>query len=197
MSTITVVIGVVAVVVVVTAAIIGSYNRFVAQRASLQASWAGIDVELQRRHDLVPNLVETVAGYAGHESRLLEQVTTARSRAIAATSRTVPVTDQARAEDALTGGLTSLLAVAEAFPELKADGTFRALQRQLVEIEDRIAAARRLYNLDVAAYERRRQSFPSNLVAGAFHFGPESPFEIEDAGAKHAAAVGWSSAGPG
>lgn len=197
MSTVAAVIGVVAVVVVVTTAIIVSYNRFVAQRTSLQASWAGIDVELQRRHDLVPNLVETVAGYAGHESRLLEQVTAARSRAIAATSRTVPVTDQARAEDALTGGLTSLLAVAEAFPDLKADGTFRALQRQLVEIEDRIAAARRLYNLDVAAYERRRQAFPSNLVAGAFHFRPESPFEIEDAAARHAAAVGWSSAGPG
>lgn len=197
MSTIAAVVGVVSVVVVVSVWLIVSYNRFIAQRASLQASWAGIDVELQRRHDLVPSLVESVSGYAGHESRLLEQVTTARSRAIAATSRTVPVTTQARAEDALTGGLTSLLALAEAFPDLRADGTFRTLQRQLVEIEDRIAAARRLFNLDVAAYERRRQSFPSSLVAGAFHLDPASPFEIEDAGAKHATVVGWSSAATG
>lgn len=190
-----VVLAVVAIVVVVGVAIVVSYNRFVAQRASLRASWAGIDVELQRRHDLVPNLVETVSGYATHEARLFERVTDARSQAIAATSDTVPVTDQARAEDALTGGLTSLLAVAEAFPDLKADGTFRDLQRQLVEIEDRIAASRRLYNIDVAAYQRRRQAFPSNLVAGAFGFGPETLFEIEDAGAKHATVVAWSSDG--
>lgn len=184
-----------AVLIGVTLAIVVSYNRFVAQRASLQASWAGIDVELQRRHDLVPNLVETVAGYATHEGALLQRVTEARSRAIAATSDTVAVTDQARAEDALTGGLTSLLAIAEAYPDLKADGSFRDLQRQLVEIEDRIAAARRLYNLDVAAYERRRQAFPSNLVASSFGFDREPLFEIQDAGAAHAAVVRWSSDG--
>lgn len=184
-----------AVLIGVTLAIVVSYNRFVAQRASLQASWAGIDVELQRRHDLVPNLVETVAGYATHEGALLQRVTEARSRAIAATSDTVAVTDQARAEDALTGGLTSLLAIAEAYPDLKADGSFRDLQRQLVEIEDRIAASRRLYNLDVAAYERRRQAFPSNLVASSFGFDREPLFEIQDAGAAHAAVVRWSSDG--
>ena len=190
-----VVTAVILIVVGVALAIVISYNRFVAQRASLRASWAGIDVELQRRHDLVPNLVETVSGYASHEARLFERVTSARSHAIAATSDTVPVTDQARAEDALTGGLTSLLAVAEAYPDLKADGAFRDLQRQLVEIEDRIAASRRLYNIDVAAYERRRLAFPSNLVASSFGFHHEELFEIEDAGAKHATVVAWSSDG--
>jgi LemA protein len=166
-----------------------SYNRFVTQRASLDAAWAGIDVELQRRHDLVPNLVETVRAYAEHEQRVLTAVTDARARAVAAVAPEVAVGDQARAEDALTEGLTGLLAITEAFPELRADTRFRDLQRQLVETEDRIAASRRLYNLEVAAYERRRQAVPSNLVASTFDFGPRSPFEIQDAAARHAAQV--------
>jgi LemA protein len=166
-----------------------SYNRFVAQRASLDAAWAGIDVELQRRHDLVPNLVETVRGYAEHEQRVLTAVTEARARAVAAVAPEVAVGDQARAEDALTEGLTGLLAITEAFPELRADARFRDLQRQLVETEDRIAASRRLYNLEVAAYERRRQAVPSNLVASTFGFEARSSFEIQDAAARHAAQV--------
>lgn len=174
---------------VVLAWIALSYNRFVAQRASLKASWAGIDVELTRRHELVPNLVEVVRSYAQHESRLLEQVTEARGRARVATNDTVPIRDQARAEDGLTSGLTSLFALAEAYPQLKADTSFRDLQRQLVETEDRISAARRLYNLDVAAYERRRRAFPSNVIATSFHFEPESMFEIQDAAAVHAPMV--------
>jgi LemA protein len=170
-------------------AVVFSYNRFVTQRASLDAAWAGIDVELQRRHDLVPNLVETVRAYADHEQRVLTAVTEARLRAVAAVAPDVPVRDQARAEDALTEGLTGLLAVTEAFPELRADARFRDLQRQLVETEDRIAASRRLYNLEVAAYERRRLAVPSNLVASTFGFGPRSSFEIQDAAARHAAQV--------
>jgi LemA protein len=166
-----------------------SYNRFVTQRASIDATWAGIDVELQRRHDLVPNLVRTVRGYADHEQRVLTAVTEARARAVAAIDPSVPVRDQARAEDALTEGLTSLLAITEAFPDLKADANFRDLQRQLVETEDRIAASRRLYNLEVAAYERRRQAVPSNLVANAFGFEARALFEIQDAAARHAAQV--------
>lgn len=177
------------VVVVLGLAVILAYNRFVAQRASIAATWAGIDAELQRRHDLVPNLVETVRGYARHEERTLLAVTEARSRAVAAVDPDVPVTDQARAEDALTDGLTRLFALTEAFPDLKADGSFRDLQRQLVETEDRIAAARRLYNLEVAAYERRRGSFPSNVIASSFGFGPQRLFEIRDAAAAHAAGV--------
>jgi LemA protein len=169
--------------------VVFSYNRFVTQRASIDATWAGIDVELQRRHDLVPNLVRTVRGYADHEQQVLTAVTEARARAVAAIAPAVPVREQARAEDALTEGLTSLLAITEAFPDLKADANFRDLQRQLVETEDRIAASRRLYNLEVAAYERRRQAVPSNLVASIFGFEARVLFEIQDAAARHAAQV--------
>ncbi len=163
-----------------------SYNRFVAQRASIDATWANIEGELQRRHDLVPNLVGTVQGYAVHERGVFDQVTDARARAIAAVPRDVPIEQQARAEDALTQGLTSLLAVTESYPELRSDVLFRDLQRQLVETEDRIAAARRLYNLEVAAYERRRRAVPSNLVASTAGFPPQRMFEIRDAAAEHA-----------
>jgi LemA protein len=130
-----------------------------------------------------------VRGYAEHERAVLTAVTDARARAVAAVAPEVPVGDQARAEDALTEGLTGLLAITEAFPELRADARFRDLQRQLVETEDRIAASRRLYNLEVAAYERRRQAVPSNLVASTFGFGARAPFEIQDAAARHAAQV--------
>ena len=167
-------------------AVVLSYNRFITQKASIDASWAGIDVELQRRHDLVPNLVDTVKGYAGHEQRTLEAVVEARARAVAATSDEVALTDQARAEDALTDGLTRLLALSEDHPDLKADRGFRDLQRQLVETEDRIAASRRLYNLEVAAYERRRRSVPSNLVAWLFDMAERTLFEIQDPAAAHA-----------
>jgi LemA protein len=167
--------------------VVFSHNRFVAQRASLVAAWSGIDVELQRRHDLVPNLVETVRAYARHEERLLTAVTEARARAVATIDPRVPVHDQARAEDLLTERLTGLLALTEGFPALRADVGFRDLQRRLVETEDRIAASRRLYNLEVAAYERRRGSVPSNLVASTFGFGPRTSFEIQDAAGRHAA----------
>jgi LemA protein len=164
-----------------------SYNRFVAQRAALDATWSGIDVELQRRHDLVPPMVETAAGYARHEQRTFEAVTAARNRAVAARA----VEEQARAEDQLTEGLTGLLALNERYPDLRADTLFRDLQRQLIETEDRIAASRRLYNLEVASYERRRGSFPSNLVAWVFTFGPRPSFEVLDAAARHAQQVAW------
>jgi LemA protein len=162
-----------------------SYNRFVAQRAALDATWSGIDVELQRRHDLVPPLVETAAGYARHEQRTLEAVTEARARAVAARA----VDEQARAEDQLTEGLTGLLALNERYPDLRADSLFRDLQRQLIEAEDRIAASRRLYNLEVASYERRRNAFPSNVVAWVFTFEPRPSFEVLDAAARHAQQV--------
>ena len=162
-----------------------SYNRFVAQRTSIDASWSGIDVELQRRHDLVPRLVETAAGYAAHEQRTFQQVTAARAEAVAARS----VEEQARAEDHLTEGLTGLFALTESYPQLQADGLFRDLSRQLIETEDRIAAARRLFNLEVAAYERRRSAIPSNLVAGWFNMEPRRSFEVLDASARHAQLV--------
>ncbi|MFA9445624.1 LemA family protein [Egicoccus sp. AB-alg6-2] len=177
---------VVAVLLAVPLALIYSYNRFVSQRASMDAAWAGIDVELQRRHDLVPNLVRSVQGYAAHERELLEQVVEARNRAVASVDAQVALGDQARAEDALTERLTGLLVLAEDYPQLRADRVFLDLQRQLVETEDRISAARRLYNLEVAAYERRRQAVPSNVVASMFGFQRRELFEILDAAARHA-----------
>lgn len=176
-------VGLLVVVILIWLAV--SYNRFVAQRTSIDASWAGIDVELQRRHDLVPQLVDTASGYARHEQRVFQQVTAARAEAVAARG----VDQQARAEDHLTEGLTGLLALAEDYPELRADAVYRDLQRQLVETEDRIAASRRLYNLEVASYERRRGSVPSNFVAGVFGFEPRSSFEVLDAAARHAAQI--------
>lgn len=163
-----------------------AYNRFVAQRASMDATWAGIDVELQRRHDLVPNLVRSVQAYAAHERDVLTTVVEARDRAVAAAAGAVAGRHLARAEDALTQRLTGLLALAEDYPQLRADRVFLDLQRQLVEAEDRIAASRRLFNLEVAAYERRRRAFPSNLVASAFGFDRRELFEILDPAATHA-----------
>lgn len=171
--------------------VIWSYNRFVTQVAAVDATWATIDTELQRRHDLVPNLVRSVQGYAGHEREVLAMVTEARARAVASAPADVPIEEQARAEDALTSGLSSLLAITENYPELKADGLFLDLQRQLVETEDRISAARRLYNLEVAAYERRRRAVPSNIIASAFSFEARKLFEIQDAAAEHAVHVGF------
>ena len=165
--------------------VVVSYNRFVAQRTSIDASWAGIDVELQRRHDLVPNLVESVRGYATHERGLLAAVTAARAEARRAAEPDVDTASQARAEDELTDRLSGLFALAESYPQLKADRVFADLQRQLIETEDRIAASRRLYNLEVAAYERRRGSVPSNLVAWVFELPPRALFEIRDPAAAH------------
>lgn len=172
--------------------VVWSYNRFVSQTTSIDATWATIDTELQRRHDLVPNLVAAVQGYAAHEQRVLAQVTEARAAAVRAAPQQVPLDQQARAEDALTSGLSSLLAVSEQYPQLKADTVFRDLQRQLIETEDRISASRRLYNIEVASYERRRRSVPSNLIANAFSFGPRTMFEIQDAAAQHAVQVGFA-----
>lgn len=161
-----------------------SHNRFVAQRAGIESSWSGVDVQLQRRHDLVPNLVETVKGYAAHERAVLEQVTAARAAAV--TSDRDPEAgpaEQARREEALTAATHGLLAVAERYPDLKAATSFQQLQRQLVETEDRIAAARRLYNIEVRGLNRRVEAFPSNLVASMFGFTRAEYFELTDPGA--------------
>ncbi len=166
-----------------------AYNRFVAQVAGIDATWANIATELQRRHELVPNLVATAQGYADHERELFTTLTDARARAVAAVPDDVDVDSQARAEDELTDRLTHLLAISENYPELKADALFIDLQRQLVETEDRISAARRLYNLEVASYQRRRRSVPSNFIAWAADLGPRRPFELRDPAAAHAPVV--------
>jgi LemA protein len=158
--------------------IVVSYNRFVRQRNLVEESWRQVDVELRRRYDLIPNLVETVKGYAAHERQVLEAVVAARAAAAASTgSRTA----QGEDETALTRTLRGLLAVAESYPQLKADAQFRALQAQLAETEDRIAAGRRFYNANVRGYNTRIDAFPSSVIAGTFHFAKAEYFEVDEA----------------
>ncbi|MFN2388457.1 MAG: LemA family protein [Actinomycetota bacterium] len=162
-----------------------SYNRFVEQRNVMSNSWANIDTELRRRYDLVPNLVETVQGYAAHERAVLEAVTRARA---AAAGTDGPASVQAEAEAPLVRALRELFAVVESYPDLKASRSFLALQDELVHTEDRIQAARRFYNANVRDYNRRVQSFPSNLVARLFGFGVGQYFNIDRALEPEAAA---------
>ena len=168
---------VLAVVVLVVLSVIVMYNRFVSQRNVIEESWRQIDVELRRRYDLIPNLVETVKGYAAHERGALEAVIAARAQAVAPSAS---LKEQAADETALTQSLRGLLAVAEAYPNLKADTQFTALQAQLAETEDRIAAGRRFYNANVRAFNTRVEAFPSSIVAGAFHFEKAEYFEEQD-----------------
>src|SRR5947207_2448338 len=146
-----------------------SYNRFVQQRNLIRNAFANIDTELRRRYDLIPNLVETVKGYAAHEREVFEEV--ARTRSAAAGATGTPA-QQAAAEGPFVAALGRLFAVAENYPELKANQNFLALQQELSNTEDRIQSARRFYNSNVRDFNRRVQSFPSNVVAGTFHFQP-------------------------
>ena len=156
-----------------------SYNRFVAQRNLIRNSFANIDTELRRRYDLIPNLVETVRGYAAHERETLEAVIQARNAA-AATAGQSPEA-QAAAEGPFVAALRQLFAVAEAYPQLRANENFLALQAELSNTEDRLQAARRFYNGNVQDFNRRVESFPSNIIAGMFKFTQEQFFEIEEA----------------
>jgi len=170
-----IVLGVVALLVILG---IVSYNRFVSQRQLIRDSWANIDTELRRRYDLIPNLVETVRGYAAHERQVFENVTRARAAAAAATGSPA---EQAAAEGPFVAALRQLFAVVENYPELKANQNFLALQAELSNTEDRLQTARRFYNANVRDYNRRVQSFPSNTMARAFNFEEEEFFEIPDA----------------
>ncbi|HVE74720.1 MAG TPA: LemA family protein [Mycobacteriales bacterium] len=170
-------------------ALIVSYNRFVRQRNLVQESWRQVDVELRRRHDLVPNLVQTVQGYAAHERAVFEGVTQARAAAVAAEGGDVAT--QARVEATLAGRLKGLLAVAEAYPDLKASGPFQQLQEQLAETEDRIAAGRRFYNGNVRALNTRVEAFPSSITAALFGFRRASYFEVEDPAVRAPVAVSF------
>lgn len=187
---------VLALVVLLVLAVVVSYNRFVRQRNLVQESWRQIDVELRRRHDLIPNLVETVKGYAAQERTVLTQVTEARAAALTA-AQSAGVAGQAQAESALGRALGGLLAVAENYPDLKSSQNFLALQQQLAETEDRIAAGRRFYNGNVRALNTRVEAFPSSLVASAFHFGKADYFEVEEPEVRAAVAVDFSSLVPG
>ena len=163
------------------------YNRFVRQRVLIDESWGQTDVELTRRHDLIPNLVRTVQGYAAHEREVIEGVTRAREEA-AAHSDDSPHSRE-KFEDALGGAVRTLLVRAEAYPDLKASANFLDLQDELTNTEDRIAAARRFYNGNVRAYNTRVATFPSNLIAGMFGFAARDYFELKEPAARQAPRV--------
>ena len=171
-------IAIILIVVVVLALLVFmlQYNGLVRLRNRIENAWSQIDVQLKRRYDLIPNLVETVKGYAAHEREVFERVTQARNQALSAQG----VANQAQAENMLTGALKSLFAVSEAYPELKANQNFLALQEELSGTEGRIAYARQFYNDSVQTYNTKIQQFPSNLIAGPFGFKEREYFEADD-----------------
>ena len=180
---------IVAIVLLIVGFIWTTYNSLISLRVQVGEAWSDIDVQLRRRYDLVPNLVETVKGYAAHEQGTFEKVVQARNAAMAATGSPK---DQQAAENMLTGALKSLFALAEAYPDLKASQNFQALQGQLTEIESNIQAARRYYNGIVRDMNTKIGQFPSNLVASQFKFEKADFFDIEDAAARQAVKVDFS-----
>lgn len=155
---------------------VANYNRFVRLRRHLDESWSNIDVELKRRHDLIPNLVNTVKGYAAHEKQVLERLIELRAEAMAERSRAA----LARREQQIEVGLAGVFAVAEAYPELKADAQFRSLQKELALTEDRIAAARRFYNGNVRDLNSLCEQFPTSIIASMFGFATQEFFQLGD-----------------
>ncbi len=166
--------------------VIANYNTLVRLRQHLKDSWAGIETELRRRYDLIPNLVEIVKGYAAHEKQVFESVTEARTRAVGSSGSPA---HQAADENVLVQGLRNLFAVSEDYPDLKASDNFLELQRELANTEDRIQAARRFYNGNVRDLNTRIEVFPSNLIAGLFGFTQAEYFEIEEVGVARAPQV--------
>jgi LemA protein len=164
-----------ALIVLAAFILIGMYNSLVQLRVRADSAWSDIDVQLKRRHDLIPNLVETVKGYAAHEKGTFEDVAKFRSQAMQATTPA----DKAQAENQLSGALKSLFAVAENYPELKASEQFTGLQTSLNSIEDNIQNARRYYNAVIRDYNTRVQSFPANIIAGMFGFQAKQFFEVD------------------
>jgi LemA protein len=152
------------------------YNRFVTLTNRAEEAWSDIDVQLKRRYDLIPNLVETVKGYATHERQTLDSVTEARTRAMSATT----VAEHAQAENMLTGALKSLFAVSEAYPDLKANTNFVELQRELSDTENKIQAARRFYNSVVQDLQNALESFPSNIIGKQFGFTSREFFALDE-----------------
>jgi LemA protein len=173
------------IVVVLVLFAITAYNRLVSLRESVRSAWAQIDVMLKRRYDLIPNLVETVKGYAAHEKDTLTAVIAARNNAVAATTPEQKIA----AEGQLTGAVRQLFAVAEAYPDLKANQNFMQLQGELTSTEDSISSFRQTYNGIVREYNTSLMSFPNNMIAGPFGFTPQPFFEIQDAAQREAPAV--------
>lgn len=180
MTLIYILLGVIAVVALWA---IYAYNRFVTLRNRAEEAWADIDVQLKRRYDLIPNLVDTVKGYAKHEQETFQKVTQMRADAMQGSGSRA---EQAEKENMLTEALRSVFAVAENYPDLKANENFLELQRELTDTENKIQAARRFYNNTVMTYDTARETFPMNIVAGMFHFTEREYFELseEDSAAK-------------
>ena len=191
MVTLIVVLVIIAVVVVLGLILLGMYNGLVRSRLRVKEAWSGIDVQLKRRASLIPNLVETVKGYAAHERGTLEAVTSARAQLQQAGTPG----QAAEANNMLTQTLRSLFAVAEAYPNLKADQNFRELQSELTDTEDKIAYARQFYNTNVLSYNTKTQTFPSVIFANMFGFQPAEFFEAEEA-AREDVKVSFTSAPP-
>lgn len=168
--------GLIGLIVVVVGYLIYAYNALVSQRNLVAEGWSGIDVQLKRRADLIPNLVETVKGYASHEDKLFRDIAELRAKSIAGGS----VADQSAVGQAMTAALGRLFAIAEAYPELKADANFRDLQDKLAGVEDEIQMSRRYYNGAVRTFNTMIESFPSNFVANFFRFVKAEFFDIGD-----------------
>ena len=187
-------------VLVVILALVGFslYNGFVRSRNLIQESWRQVDVELNRRYELLPNLVETVRAYAAHERNTLEDVTRLRNQAASvaqsdasSTPAGLPSPQRSQVEEQLSGAVRNLIVSVEAYPDLKSNQNFLALQQQLVETEDRIANGRRYYNANVAAYNTRVESVPSNIIAGVAHFEKATYFEVNDPAVRQAPSVSF------
>lgn len=178
-----------AVVVVALIALIFLFNRLVRLRQNVRESWSAIDTELKRRYDLIPNLIEAVKGYASHERGTLEEVVAARN---AAAANNGPPDQQAATENALTGSVRQLFAIAEAYPQLKANESFQQLQSELAQTETRISQSRRFYNANVREMNTAIATFPSSMLAPLFGFRAERYFEIDEPGQRNAVGVSFS-----
>jgi len=176
------------VIVVLALIVVGMYNKLVRLRNRCENAWAQVDVQLRKRYDLIPNLVEAVKGYAAHERAVFDEVTEARTAA----QRAQGVQDQAQAENALTAAIGRLFAVAEAYPELRATENFQQLQAQLSEVEGQIAVSRQVYNDTVLSYENALETVPTSVIAGIFNFRAREYFEVEEAAAREAPQVSFS-----
>ncbi len=181
-TAITVIIVIVVILIIIALVAAGAYNGFVKSKNLIQESWRQIDVELNRRYELIPNLVETVRAFAGHERNTLTEVTRLRSQAqqVAQSDGAMPSQQRSDVEQALSGAVHNLIVSVEAYPDLKSNQNFLELQKQLTETEDRIAAGRRYYNANVRVYNTKVESVPSNIIASMFKFTKATYFEVTD-----------------
>jgi LemA protein len=174
-------------IVLIAVVLVGMYNKLVRLRNRAENAWAQVDVQLRKRYDLIPNLVEAVKGYAAHERQVFQEVTEARTRAQQAQG----VQEQAQAENALTAAIGRLFAVAEAYPELRATENFQQLQASLTEVEGDIAVSRQVYNDTVLTYDTALETVPTSIIAGMFNFRPREYFEVEEAAIREAPQVSF------